>query len=455
MSVYLSEFLCCAPQEMLRGVVKAAREVTRGEWELGAWLLAIHRSRAYEKAGFRSAVGFAIRRAGLEPHKASNLLRIAQALERLPVLAAAYQAGRVGYAKIREITRVAEPETDESWLEYALSHTTDQVRHKLSCSSRTYELRAASGRQDGLLPIGTDCSDSQTSASEVGSPGRERGSQTAATTLIAQPSTGALSTLSAPSTPCTAATCEGSLFQATEQSSVPGPHFVHVAMDFTPEEYAEWQSSRERLSRQFGRRLSQKEVVLELIRRHLATAPRSELARNPVVVRLETDGQSFLETDRGRLPISPERGQDYLTRASSVVVKNVPGQPEVVRNVPGQPEELSEEAALSVLILNRGRRRKLPADLIRALIARSGGRCESCGRGGVLHAHHRKPVARGGAHTLDNLALLCVSCHGHTHEKDFKTGSPWAQARDRRRKSKTQQGSRRGRHSQPSTPNSS
>jgi 5-methylcytosine-specific restriction endonuclease McrA len=73
----------------------------------------------------------------------------------------------------------------------------------------------------------------------------------------------------------------------------------------------------------------------------------------------------------------------------------------------------------------------------------------------VLHAHHRKPVARGGAHTLDNLALLCVSCHGHTHEKDFKTGSPWAQARDRRRKSKTQQGSRRGRQSQPSTPNSS
>ncbi len=89
MSAYLSEFLCCAPQEMLRGVVRAAREVTRREWELGAWLLAVDRSLAYEKAGFRSAVGFAIRRAGLEPHKASNLLRITQALERLPLLAAA------------------------------------------------------------------------------------------------------------------------------------------------------------------------------------------------------------------------------------------------------------------------------------------------------------------------------------------------------------------------------
>ncbi len=444
MSAYLSEFLCCAPQEMLRGVVRAAREVTRREWELGAWLLAVDRSLAYEKAGFRSAVGFAIRRAGLEPHKASNLLRITQALERLPLLAAAYKEGRVGYAKIREITRVAEPETDESWLEFALGHTTDQVRQKLSCSPRTYELRAASRQRDALFRTRPDSSECQTLPDDAGSPVIEMLVQAPGATEDSQAPTLSPSSSPTPSGLSSAEVGGCSLF--TEQSgSLPHPHFVHVAMDFTPEEYAEWQSTRERLSRQFGRRLSYKEVVLELIRRHLATSPRSELERNPVVVRLGTDGQGFLETDRGNLPISPGRDHEYLSLAGSVVVQAVPGQAED-RSKPTEP---------SVLVLGRGRRRKLPANLIRALIARSGGRCESCGRGGLLHAHHKRPVARGGAHTLDNLSLLCVSCHGHTHQQDFKTGSPWAQARDRRRKNKTHQGSPPSRLSRATIPNSS
>lgn len=446
MSAYLSDFLCCAPQEMLQGVVRAAREVTRGEWELGAWLLAIDRSRAYEKAGFRSAVSFAIRRAGLEPHKASNLLRIAQALERLPLLAAAYQEGRIGYAKIREITRAAAPETDESWLEFALGHTTDQVRRKLSCSPRTYELRATSEPREVLFPGKAGCSVCQTSPGDALSTASEKVVQAPITMADPQTLAPAPSISPPPAALCSAELSEF-LFQPPEKSSkLLRPHFVHVAMDFTPEEYAEWQSTRERLSRQFGRRLSYKEVVLELIRRHVALSTRSELERNPVVVRLEAGGQGFVETDRGNLPISSGREHHYLDQASSVVVQ---------RPLPGRPEGPSEPDAISVLVLSRGRRRKLPADLLRALIARSGGRCESCGAGGLLHAHHQKPIARGGAHTLDNLTLLCISCHGHTHENDFKTGSSWAQARDRRRQKQTHQGSLSGPRSRPAAPNSS
>lgn len=32
-----------------------------------------------------------------------------------------------------------------------------------------------------------------------------------------------------------------------------------------------------------------------------------------------------------------------------------------------------------------------------------------------LHIHHKTPIARGGNHKLDNLSILCESCHSHKH----------------------------------------
>ncbi len=110
MSLLLSNFTCHDHQQMLREAARAARTMAESEWELGAWLLAIDRTRAYKSSGFRSTLGFAIATLDLEPPKASNLLRIMNVLEGLPH----FRTGQVGYAKIREITRVAKPDTEQS-----------------------------------------------------------------------------------------------------------------------------------------------------------------------------------------------------------------------------------------------------------------------------------------------------------------------------------------------------
>lgn len=71
-----------------------------------------------------------------------------------------------------------------------------------------------------------------------------------------------------------------------------------------------------------------------------------------------------------------------------------------------------------VLAHGRRRRRPTPAQL-RALHLRDRGcRAPGCDRTRFLHAHHVVPWSRGGRTDLDNLILLCGSCHRslHLHE---------------------------------------
>ena|SRR5438309_488518 len=50
-----------------------------------------------------------------------------------------------------------------------------------------------------------------------------------------------------------------------------------------------------------------------------------------------------------------------------------------------------------------------------AVLARAGGRCRACGRGGRLDVHHVIKRSRGGSDwDLDMLVALCRRCHAQT-----------------------------------------
>lgn len=51
------------------------------------------------------------------------------------------------------------------------------------------------------------------------------------------------------------------------------------------------------------------------------------------------------------------------------------------------------------------------------------GNCAQCGSYNNLHAHHKTPLSRGGSNRLDNLILLCDSCHKNQHNTDAFSGS--------------------------------
>jgi hypothetical protein len=77
--------------------------------------------------GFRSCAEWLSWRVGLAPGAAREKVRVARALGALPLLAHALARGEVSYSKVREVTRVATPETEERLLAVARAGTAAHV----------------------------------------------------------------------------------------------------------------------------------------------------------------------------------------------------------------------------------------------------------------------------------------------------------------------------------------
>ena len=85
--------------------------------ELGAW----------SAPGFRSFEHWLAVEMGFDPHTGRELLRVGKAMRDLPLIAAAFRAGRLSFDKVREVTTVATRETDELMLEIARGASGSQV----------------------------------------------------------------------------------------------------------------------------------------------------------------------------------------------------------------------------------------------------------------------------------------------------------------------------------------
>src|SRR5438045_5999478 len=77
--------------------------------------------------GFRSCAAWLTWRAGLAPGVARERVRVARALGTLPRLAQALARGELSYSKVRALTRIATPETEERLLKVGLAGTADHV----------------------------------------------------------------------------------------------------------------------------------------------------------------------------------------------------------------------------------------------------------------------------------------------------------------------------------------
>ena len=83
--------------------------------------------RAGWNTGFSSCAAWLSWRVGLDPGAARERVRVARVLGTLPLLAAALARGELSYAKIRALTRVATPETEERLLQVGHAGTAEHV----------------------------------------------------------------------------------------------------------------------------------------------------------------------------------------------------------------------------------------------------------------------------------------------------------------------------------------
>ena len=106
-------------------IAELSARIQAATWELLSLIRQFDERNGW--AGCTSCAEWLGWRTGLAPGAAREHVRVARALADLPMLSDAMRRGRVSYSKMRAVTRVATPETEDDLLNVALSGTAAHV----------------------------------------------------------------------------------------------------------------------------------------------------------------------------------------------------------------------------------------------------------------------------------------------------------------------------------------
>lgn len=110
-------------REAHRQLQRIARRRASLDADEARWLVVARDAGVHVELGFRSMVDYVAHTLGCQPRTAYERLRVAEALVDLPVIRAALAAGATSWCAVRELTRVAKPETEQAWLDRAAGKT--------------------------------------------------------------------------------------------------------------------------------------------------------------------------------------------------------------------------------------------------------------------------------------------------------------------------------------------
>jgi len=102
------------------------------DYEEGRWLLRAERSGVHLRLGYGSFREYVERLFGYSPRLVQEKLRVADALEELPVLSAELERGRMSFSAVRELSRVATATTEQAWLEAARGRSIREIEELVS-----------------------------------------------------------------------------------------------------------------------------------------------------------------------------------------------------------------------------------------------------------------------------------------------------------------------------------
>ncbi|CAN0425856.1 unnamed protein product, partial [Phaeothamnion confervicola] len=130
------------------------------------WLLAVaefDRREGWESWGLVGTAAWLSWKVGLDIRAAREKVRVGRALARFPKIAAAMGEGRLSYSKVRAITRIADPDTEDDLVELALNKSTNLVE-RIVATHRRAEARALAeeGRSHELRGLHFEQNDDDT-----------------------------------------------------------------------------------------------------------------------------------------------------------------------------------------------------------------------------------------------------------------------------------------------------
>lgn len=137
----LEEELCSLAAHLNAGIARWLEAVREFEREGGDWGAGELRSYAHWLAW----------RCGLSLAEARESVRVARRLPELPLIEAAFRRGELSYAKVRSLTRVAEPRDEQGLLELAGALTTGQLERIVQAYRRVTREQAADSQDRSFL----------------------------------------------------------------------------------------------------------------------------------------------------------------------------------------------------------------------------------------------------------------------------------------------------------------
>jgi hypothetical protein len=358
-----------ARAERVQSLERLAAEITELAGHLNAaqhrWLILIaefDRRQGWADASSHSCAHWLNWKCGLDMGAAREKVRVAHALEQLPLISAAMARGELSYSKVRAITRVACSGTEAYFLELALHGSAHQmellVRHFRHAQEAEELSREARQQANRSLTYGYD----------------EDGSVVLKARLPAEVGALVLKALNA----------------AAKEAPKPARGTEDVAAE-TPLDKLR-PPSHERRADALG-------LIAESFLKHGAEALNGG-ERHQIIVHV--DAETLRDSTAGRCELEPgpalaaETARRLACDASVVAI---------VENAAGEP-------------LNVGRKtRSIPPALRRALNARDRGcRFPGCTHQRYVDAHHIQHWAQGGETKPSNLVSLCRFHHRQVHE---------------------------------------
>ena len=108
-------------------VATLAAHIHAATWRLLVLIAELDRRKLWAAQGAMSCAHWLGWACGIDAHTAREKVRVARALEHLPLLSEALSKGELGYSKVRALTRVATPDNEANLLEIGRHGTAGQV----------------------------------------------------------------------------------------------------------------------------------------------------------------------------------------------------------------------------------------------------------------------------------------------------------------------------------------
>ena len=337
-----------------------AGHLNAGNYRFLRLLAEFERREGYAGFGIASCAHWLSWKCGIGLVAAREKVRVARALEALPMISEAMRVGKLSYCKTRAITRVATPANESLLLSIAENGTVTHVEKTVRLfqrGERTEELEAANARhEDRYLQCYFDES--------------------------------------------------GQLIVRAQLPPEQGAMFMK-ALEAASE--ALWQAGNA------SREASQREDAAARKADAFALMAETVLAHGPVAA---TAGDRHLVT----VHVAEEVLRDPSATGTCHIAGQAALPPATVRRLccDGSLVAIVEDANAEPLSVTR-KTRVVPTAMRRALEARDGGcRFPGCTHRRFVDAHHIVHWADGGDTTLNNLTLLCRKHHRFLHEYGFQ-----------------------------------